>query len=283
MAYRGDSGAGSMTFVLDRGLAAERGEDGIRRLQPDRSYWNWIGPFGGWTAAVLMKAMLEDAQAADPGLQPVAQTVDYMTGLQDEPLEVATACDRAGRSTQFWRASLAAAGAPTPAVRSTAVFGRRRATRGFDEQAMPPAPPPQDLPPLRIPVDRVAWPRSYDMRVVAGDMLAVNDSMHSLTWIRDAQGRPLDFIALAALVDTCLPRIYYRIAGTAPYSTISMTSYFHASAEELAAIGDAHILVEARGKRAGRGFGDQHADFWSADGRLLAVSQQVAWYDLPDA
>ena len=36
------------------------------------------------------------------------------------------------------------------------------------------------------------------------------------------------------------------------------------------------------GKTAGRGFSDQHADFWSADGHLLAVSQQVAWYDLPE-
>lgn len=271
-----------MTFVLDRGLVTEKAADGTRRLQPDRAYWNWIGPFGGWSAAVLMKAMLEDAQAADPGLQPVSQTVDYMTGLQDDPLTIVTACDRAGRTTQFWRASLSAEGAPTAAIRSTAVFGHRRPTRGFQEQRMPDVPSPQAVPVLQFPIDRVAWPRTYEMRVIQGNMLTVNDSMRSLTWIRDAQGRPLDFVSLAALVDTCFPRIYYRIPGTVPYSTISMTSYFHATAEELAEIGDGHVLVDAHGKRAGGGFNDQHAEFWSADGRLIAVSQQVAWYDLPE-
>ena len=68
----------SMTFVLDRGLVAERDGNGLRRMQPDRAYWNNIGPFGGWTAAVLMKAMLEDAQALAAEMQPVSQTVDYM-------------------------------------------------------------------------------------------------------------------------------------------------------------------------------------------------------------
>lgn len=271
-----------MTFVLDRGLAAERGTDGLRRLQPDRTYWNNIGPFGGWTAALLMKAMLEDAQAEAAGMQPVSQTVDYMTGLKDDPLEVAAGCDRSGRSTQFRWANLRAAGAATPAVRSSAVFGLRRATRGFVERRRPEVPAAQDLQRLAFPTDRVAWPAVYDMRNVRGRLFASGDSMHSLTWIREADGRPLDFVSLAALVDTCFPRIYYRIAAPTPFSTVSMTSYFHATAAELAEIGSDFILVEAGGKRAGGGFSDQHADFWSADGRLLAVSQQVAWYDLPE-
>jgi len=271
-----------MSFVLDRGLRAEIGPDGRRILVPDRTYWNWIGPFGGWTAALLMKCMLEDARAANPLMQPVSQTVDYLTGLKDDPLRVTTACDRAGRSTQFWAARLEAEGAEGPAVRATGVFGERRRTRGFVEQAMPSVPGPEGLPHFRFPSDRVVWPHTYDMRIVQGDIGEVGDSMRSLTWIRDADRRPLDFVSLAALVDSCFPRIYYRIQGTTPYSTISMTTYFHATAKDLAEVHDGHVLIDAHGKRAGSGFSDQHADIWSADGQLLAVSQQVAWYDLPD-
>ena len=272
----------SMTFVLDRGLVAERDGNGLRRMQPDRAYWNNIGPFGGWTAAVLMKAMLEDAQALAAEMQPVSQTVDYMTGLKEDPLLVATACDRAGRSTQFWTASLRADGAPTAAVRSTAVFGPRRATGGYAERTMPEVPAADRVERLDFPNDRIAWPATYDMRVVHGRLFGRADSTRSLTWIRDADRRPLDFVSLAALVDTCFPRPYYRIGGPTPFSTISMTSYFHATADDLAAVGDGFVLVDASGKTAGRGFSDQHADFWSADGHLLAVSQQVAWYDLPE-
>ncbi|MEQ8345970.1 MAG: thioesterase family protein [Sneathiellaceae bacterium] len=270
-----------MTFVLDRGLSASQGPDGLRRLQPDRSYWNNIGPFGGWTAALLMKAMLEDAQAEHAGMQPVSQTVDYMTGLKDDPLEVAAGCDRSGRSTQFRWASLRAEGAATPAVRSSAVFGLRRPTRSFTERRMPDVPAAQDLPRLDFPTDRVAWPAVYDMRVARGRLFSSADDMHSLTWIREADGRPLDFVSLAALVDTSFPRIYYRIGSPTPFSTVSMTSYFHATDLDLAEVGGGFVLVETAGKRAGGGFSDQHADFWSADGRLLAVSQQLAWFDLP--
>lgn len=271
-----------MSFVLDRGLETTTGPGGGHALRPDPAYWNWIGPFGGWTAAVLMKCMLQDARTANPLMQPVSQTVDYMTGLKDDPLRIVTACDRAGRTTQFWSASLRPEGAESAAVRSTAVFGERRRTRGFVEQRMPAAPPPETLPPFRFPADRVAWPQTYDMRIVHGNITVVNETMRSLTWIRDADRRPLDFISLAAIADSCFPRIYYRIEGPAPYSTISMTTYFHADAQDLAAVGDGHVLVDAFGKRAGSGFSDQHADIWSADGQLLAVSQQMAWYDLPE-
>ena len=63
-----------------------------------------------------------------------------------------------------------------------------------------------------------------------------------------------------------------------PMATVSLTSYFHADAEELAAIGATLLLGEADAAIFHNGFADQTSALWTPDGRLVANGVQITWY-----
>ena len=71
------------------------------------------------------------------------------------------------------------------------------------------------------------------------------------------------------------PARHVRAGAT---TTLSLTAYLHASAEELAALADDFILIECEGRVGGGGASDERSSYWSRDGRLLATSEQLAWY-----
>jgi hypothetical protein len=61
-------------------------------------------------------------------------------------------------------------------------------------------------------------------------------------------------------------------------TTLSLTAYLHADADELACLGDDFILIECEGRVGGGGASDERSSYWSRAGRLLATSEQLAWY-----
>ncbi|OYU69096.1 MAG: acyl-CoA thioesterase [Alphaproteobacteria bacterium PA2] len=241
--------------------------------QIDKRYWNAIGPWGGWTVALLLKAVLAEADHAGT---PVAMTVNLMGGLSEDPLTLITRPARQGRSMEFWTSELVQGGAP--AAMAMVTLGQRRDTLATHEISAPEAPPPESLPepPRRA---GLSFGAMFESRYVTTQMpLQPDVSTETLAWIRDAQARPLDYPLLAALADVFVPRIFYRITERRPVSTVSMTIYFHATQEELAAIGGDFILAQASARRFESGFFDQAATLWSRDGRLLATTEQLCWF-----
>jgi len=97
-------------------------------------------------------------------------------------------------------------------------------------------------------------------------------------WVRDNPPRPLDFASLAALSDVFFPRVWLRRAHRTPAGTVSITVYFHASREDLAAAGTAPLLAQARGQEFRNGFCDQAAQLWSESGQMLASSHQIVYF-----
>ena len=61
-------------------------------------------------------------------------------------------------------------------------------------------------------------------------------------------------------------------------TALNNAAYLHATAEEIAALGDDFILIECEGRVGGGGASDERSSYWSRDGRLLATSEQLAWY-----
>ena len=61
-------------------------------------------------------------------------------------------------------------------------------------------------------------------------------------------------------------------------TTMSLTAYLHATAEEIAALGNDFILVECEGRVGNAGASDERSSYWSRNGKLLATSEQLAWY-----
>ena len=66
-------------------------------------YWNMAGPFGGATAATLLRAVLEDpARIGDP----LALTVNFCAPIAEGGFEVAWTEMRAGKTTQHWNVEM---------------------------------------------------------------------------------------------------------------------------------------------------------------------------------
>ena len=241
--------------------------------EANEHFKNLIGPYGGWSAAILAKGLIE---AAGPEMELVSITTDFLAGAREGPVTLDVVCDRGGKNTQFWNASLTAKGDKGPSNRAMGILSRRRETLAWTEGNRPDAPAPEDCDRAVLPM---AWSRTVEMRPTQSPPFGEGiDRTDNLSWIRLEPDRPLDAVGLVALADTPTPRLFFITGKPEMIATVSMTVYLHASAEDYAAVGTDYMLIEAHAARGGRGFYDQHARIWSRDGRLLATTQQIVWY-----
>ncbi len=241
------------------------------------AYWNMVGPFGGATAATLLNAVLRHPEVQGT---PLSLTVNYAAALEAGSFELQARPVRTNRSTQHWLVELQQGGAI--AATASVVTALRRETWGATDLPAQPVPRPADVAPVPAGPDRLAWLANYEMRPIKGALPERWDGRgqhsESLLWLREAPARALDFAALAALSDVFLPRIYLRRAQVVPIGTVSLTTYFHTSAEQLARLGTSYLLGRAVGQQFGQGFFDQAAQLWSEAGELLATSSQIVYY-----
>ncbi|MBN9410975.1 MAG: thioesterase family protein [Burkholderiales bacterium] len=276
-----DAGSGTLPHPFDAAVALQERGEGRFGGQPHPGWHNMVGPFGGITAATVLQAVLRHpARLGDP----VSLTVNYLSAVQDAPFEVEVTPVRTNRSTQHWTATMTQAGeggAAEPVLTATLVTALRRPTWGATDMPMPEVPAPESAG-ERVRFKGAAWVSRYDMRVVQGGLPTVLDDSGdgSLTrlWLRDAQARPLDFPALAALADAFYPRAWLRRARLVPAGTVSFTVYFHADAAALATVGDGWLLGQAQAQRFSNNFADQTGQLWSQAGELLVTTHQWAYY-----
>ncbi len=279
-----DSGTSpsSAAHPLDEALQLSASPDALGQYQgkTHAGYWNMVGPFGGTTAATLLQAIL---QHPDRLGDPLSLTVNYAGALVEGAFTVQAVPVRTNRSTQHWTLSILQAdaeGAPVVTTTGTAVTAVRRETWSVGDLPMPEVAPAADHAPITR--QGVEWINRYEMRPVKGPIPNTWDGSgdHSTTqlWMRDTPPRPLDFLSLAALADVFYPRVWLRRARRVPAGTVSITVYFHASAEQLKATGTGHLLGQARGQEFRNGFFDQTAQLWNEAGTMLATSHQIVYY-----
>jgi acyl-CoA thioesterase len=262
--------------VFDAAIALQsRGENAFAgHTHP--AYANFIGPYGGITAAQCLSAVLRHPQRLG---DPVAFTVNFAAAVADGAFEIRPRAARTNRSTQHWTIEMVQGGEVV--ATATALTAVRRRTWSGHEAQMPDVPPPLQVP--HTPRRAVAWLERYVMRFLVGGM--PNDwdgkgGAESLSrlWVRDDPPRPLDFASLAAVCDVFFPRIWLRRARQTPLGTVSMTVYFHADAAELQTAGTGYLLAQARGQGFGSGYFDHTGQLWSEQGALLATTHQVMYY-----
>lgn len=263
---------------LDAAIAIESLGEGRWRGRTSPAYANMAGPFGGITAAGLLNAVMLDAEKRG---DPVAMTVNFCGAIADGEFEIASRLVRGGKYTQHWSLDLTQAGE----TRGTAsiVTGARGDVFSHHDSEMPGAPAPEEIKPLGMPAP-LKWIEAYEFRFVEGRPEIVSEPFEplrdsrSLLWIADRPARPLDHLSLAAIADSFLLRLV-KVRGTmAPMGTVSLTTYFHATAAEIARHGTGPVLGMAHAKRMHANFFDQHMELWARDGTLLATGTQVAWY-----
>lgn len=257
-------------------LSPELGAPGVFLGHTSPAYANMVGPFGGITAATLLRAVLRHPERLG---DPLSLTVNFAGPIADGAFEIAARPTRTNRSTQHWHIELTQDGVVT--TTATAVFGVRRDTWASTEIEAPTAPPVGDVAVQGFP-DFIAWARNYEMRFVAGEIPAPEagaqpDSTTTM-WVRDNPPRPLDFPALTSLCDVFYPRAFLRLGRYLPAGTVSLTVYFHADATLLAAQADDAVLATARAQRFGKGYFDQSGEIWGRDGALLATTHQLVYF-----
>ncbi|MGK2865835.1 MAG: acyl-CoA thioesterase [Mycobacterium sp.] len=261
--------------AFDNGVVLEPAGEGLLRGRTVPEWANMVGPFGGITAAALLRAI--ELQPDVHG-QPVALTVNYLAPIVDGDYDIAARAVRTNRSNQHWIVELSQDGEVK--TTATAVFGIRRDTWGDTELTRPPAPTPEQVP--TAPDNGPTWMRNYDMHYVTGGIPGSGDgesaSSETTLWVRDTPARPWDFASLTAVCDIFYPRVYLRLGRLMPAGTISITVYFHADSETLAAQGDDFVLATARAQQYSSGHFDQSAQIWGTGASLLATSHQIVYY-----
>jgi len=239
------------------------------------AYANFVGPFGGITAAAMLNAALLHPERLG---NPLSLTVNFAAPIANGEFTILARPARTNRSTQHWIIELSQADGIC--ATATAVFAARRDTWSAPEARPPQAPAAELVPPMPsgfLP----PWARNYEIRVAAGLLTpgaGEQPDSQSVQWVRDEPPRPLDFASLAALSDIFFPRIFLRRQKLLPIGTVSLTTFFHADAALLAQQGTTPLLGTARAQRFRNGYFDQSAELWGLNNELLVSTHQVVYF-----
>ena len=265
---------------LDQSLAITQVGKNLWHSPSSPLYWNSIGPFGGWIAAMLLHAVLSEDDARG---DPVSLQAQFIGSLRQAPFSVHTRCLRQGRSTAFWQSEIRQApeggGAELTCANATVTLSGWRDTFTLNDATMPQVPPAATLPkvpprPFRAP----EFLSRYDYRMASGPMFQSAPDMNSLLWVRDAEPRAYDTRSIAAICDAPFPSIWLRLDHPVMITTVAYNVFFRTGAAGLAKAGDGHVLLQSRCASGADGFFDQDTLVWSESGQLLAQTQQLAWF-----
>ena len=241
-------------------------------------YWAFVGPFGGVTAATILRALMDHPQRAG---DPLSLTVNFCAPIAQGAFDLDVRLVKANRSSQHWSVELTQNGAEV-ATLATAVFAERRPSWSHQPAAFPQATSfEQTLPYAKI---AIPWVRQYDFRFVEGEPkfgsapAAVPASAFSKLWIGDRIPRKIDVLSLMSMSDAFFGRIFHSRGELVPFGTVSLTTYFHADTADLASEDTSHVLAIADGNIFHKSYGDQSGELWSPNGRLLATTQQIAYF-----
>ena len=258
---------------LEEALTLTAATDGTWTAFADPRYEAGTGMFGGWTAAIMLRSVMDDAASAGT---PSALTVNYV-GKVEPGSDVKLRSRRVGgsRSLHHWQSELLAVDDGHVLAHAMLVFAERRDTDGFTEPTMPKAPDPESLDELHPPG---AFGERCAYRPITGNPPFAQGSTASTCWVRETTGRNVDYLQLTFLADANAPRPFYWSEGPRLSATMTMSVYFHGTDDEIDAVGTDYLYNECVGSRGANSTSGQLVRLWRRDGVLLATSEQLAWY-----
>jgi Thioesterase-like superfamily len=81
-----------------------------------------------------------------------------------------------------------------------------------------------------------------------------------------------------SMSDAFFGRVFHAKGELVPFGTVSLTTYFHVDAEDLAAEDISRVLAVADARIFRKSYSDQTGELWSPEGRLLATTHQMAYF-----
>jgi acyl-CoA thioesterase len=229
--------------------------------------------FGGYVSGLMMAAILSEP---DRRGAPVAMTGSFLYRVTKGPFAIRTTNLRTGGSLAFWQAEIVQDG--KLCAQSTITLAQRpTGSPNFGWLEMPDVTLPEKIPDEPPPQGAPGWRSTFDQRWVKGWPL-INGDHHSLCWSKEVGDVAVDYPQLTLFADMFPPRVFAATGERFAASTISFSTYFHASADEVAGTGADFILLEGRGRRGSYGTCDVTAALWRRDGLLLATTEQLCWF-----
>jgi hypothetical protein len=237
------------------------------------------GLWGGYPIGLCLRVL--EAEPAAVG-EPLSLTITYVAALPSGELSIRTRRLRQGGSIGSWEVEVGPADSDRVDVHAIVTLARRPTTPSFAFASMPAAPAPESLPAPDYEGATLQFgAQVFERRSTEGFPIQPSQSSRSLVWVRPRHGR-WDKALLGMATDNSAPRVFYALGHAVMNTTLSLTAYLHATAEEIAKLGSDYILIECEGRVGGGGASDERSSYWTRDGKLLATSEQLAWYrELP--
>ena len=222
------------------------------------------GPFGGWVAAVLARAL-----AATTAHPPRTLAIHFLDAPAPGVLDVGAEVVREGRSSAG--VALTADQDGRPMARALATAGEFRAEEeSWSALAAPAAPAPEELPRLPARPETPNFFEQIDARWVDGSPPAPpGGEAYNAMWLSVG---PLDAAAVAALSDVIMPPAFGKLGRFAFVPTIDMTIHFRAPVPE----GEEWVLAVHRSDHSAGGTWTCDGELWSRSGQLLVQVRQLA-------
>lgn len=227
-------------------------------------WWVVRGPFGGYVAAFLTRAMM--AAVDDPARRPRSLTVHFVEAPAAGPVEVGAAIERSGRSASTVSLRLEQEGRTVALALGSCATWRDGEPEWAAEA--PAAPPPEECERLQRVDPMPGFLDRFEIRPVGPIM---GDRARNLAWLRLDPPRALDHLALTALSDGWMPAAFSKLGRPFGAPTADLTIHFRAPLA-----GGEWVLADYRSRFSAGGTWEEDGELWAADGTLLAQSRQLA-------
>ena len=235
-------------------------------------WWVVRGPNGGFVAAILLRALTE--ALGDPSRPPRSLTVHYPGAPQPGPMSIRVRIEKVGRSSATLSAR-ATQGERVVAL-ALAAFSGPFPGEDFSTARMPEAPPVDAVMPTALP-GAPKFTENFEFRFAIGPRpFSGAEEARSGGWLRLREPRVLDHPLAATYADAWIPAIFTRMTTFAAVPTIDITIHFREPLPLDGATPEDFVLAEFQTRVAHNGLFEEDGEIWSADGRLLVQSRQLA-------
>ena len=254
-----------MTHPLEADTALEQLTPSRWRGEISERWWVMRGPFGGYVAAMLTRAMV--IAVDDPARRPRSLTVHFVAPPQAGPVEIRASIERAGNAATTVTMRMEQEGETVALALGSCAIWRDGEPEWF-ETSMPEAPPPEECPQLERREPMPAFHEQFEIRWVAGE----EGTARNLAWLRPDPPRLLDHLALTALSDGWLPAAFTKLGRIFGAPTLDLTIHFRAPVAPHCE----WVLADYRSRFSTGGAWEEDGELWGSDGTLLAQSRQLA-------
>jgi acyl-CoA thioesterase len=260
-----------MSSHFDRDTALTQLDEGRFAGRVSRDFWVQSGPNGGYLAAIALRgalALVPEAERAPRSLH-----VRFLAPPTADAFELIAEPIRSGRSMTTIAVRMRQEGRDF--LLASACFSQAFSSIAFQDCTMPQALPVERGEPIE---KQIALNQRFDMwRAIGGEL---RKSERALTggWIRFADPRPVDALALAVLWDCWPPAVFARaldrrFRGAVP--TVEASIYFRRRVPLPNATAADYVLLKVESTMADEGLVEESSEIWSHDGLLLAQSRQL--------